>query len=139
MMRYFGFNYHPYRWRYTLDYVMAFFVPLEYLMTSIKLEYFAVALGLTMISPSLMIIAVFWALVKSYDYALDDSRKRKNNEIRQVVHLIQLNHLQSLKEMLERDPDLAKENYKKKSMNYWCKKYNNQEAHSLILNALHDK
>jgi hypothetical protein len=136
LVKYFGFRYHPYRLRYITDYVIAFFAPLEYLVSAQRPEFFIVGCIISLVSPSLMFFVIVWALLSSYQDALNDSRKRKDHEIQQVVLFIQQRHFQSLKEALDREPELALEMYKNHSMNYWCKRYNNPEAQTIIVKAI---
>lgn len=54
-------------------------------------------------------------------------------EVEQVVHFIQSNHLQSLTEAIESNPDLLYCDYKKQSLLSWCKYYNNTKALMVVI------
>lgn len=68
----------------------------------------------------------FWNLdLENYDHEKDYGSD--------LVYYIRSNQLQSLRELLEFDPSLSKIKYKRKSLTYWAKKYNNEKANSIIL------
>ena len=79
--------------------------------------------------------AVWVIIYQTYLGILKVNTYSKKNDS-SMVHLIQSNHLQSLKELLEHNPECAKNTYKNKSMLYWCKHYNNVQAHTMIVEFL---
>lgn len=56
--------------------------------------------------------------------------------LKEVVIHIRLKRIQSLKEMLEENPEILNEKYHQKSLLYWAKHHNNVQAHSLIISEL---
>lgn len=56
--------------------------------------------------------------------------------LEQTILFIQMNHLQSLTEAIEQNPELLYMDYKKKSLLYWCKHYKNTKAHTVILQLM---
>lgn len=54
--------------------------------------------------------------------------KEKPDKLEQLILFIHMNHLQSLAEAIESNPELLYCDYKKKSLPYWCKHYNNTKA-----------
>ena len=69
--------------------------------------------------------------VLEYDFKIN-----KSDYARELVTLIQHNHLQSLKERFEIDPNLVDLKYKKQSLLYWAKYYNNHRANTMIIELL---
>jgi hypothetical protein len=68
----------------------------------------------------------FWNLdLENYDHDKDYGSD--------LVYYIRSNQLQSLRELLEFDPSLSKIKYKRKTLTYWAKKYNNEKANTIIL------
>jgi hypothetical protein len=53
-------------------------------------------------------------------------------EIDQIILFIHMNHLQSLSDAIESNPQLLYCDYKKKSLIHWCKHYNNTNAIVMI-------
>ncbi|MBC7427897.1 MAG: hypothetical protein H7336_04740 [Bacteriovorax sp.] len=59
-------------------------------------------------------------------------------EIDRLILFIHMNHLQSLTEAIESNPQLLYCDYKKKSLTHWCKHYNNTKA-ILVINQMIQK
>ncbi len=51
----------------------------------------------------------------------------------EVVLYIQRNHLKSLSQAIESNPDLLYKEYKNQNLLMWCKHYNNSKAQSVVL------
>lgn len=59
-------------------------------------------------------------------------------ELEQLILFIHMNHLQSLTEAIESNPQLLYCDYKKKSLIHWCRHYNNTKA-ILVINQMTQK
>lgn len=59
--------------------------------------------------------------------------KRINCDLPEVVLFIQRNHLQSLSQAIESNPDILYSEYKNQNLLSWCKHYNNAKALSVII------
>jgi hypothetical protein len=59
-------------------------------------------------------------------------------EVEQLILFIHMNHLQSLTEAIESNPQLLYCDYKKKSLVHWCKHYNNTKA-ILVIHQMSQK
>ncbi len=83
--------------------------------------------------PPLLIIMPAYLLVVTHNQIEKERKILQPERLGKVILCIQMNHLQSLTEIFEEDPELLTLNYKKKSLHYWCKHYNNTKAHALII------
>ena len=81
-----------------------------------------------------VLIAFVWYRI--YSNSEDSNHFDKVTKAVELVTMIQLFHLQSLKEKLELDPTLATLNYKNKSLLYWSKYYENFRAHQMIIDHI---
>ena len=120
-------------------YAMALFAPFQLCLAE-KNATGAVAIVVgTFFFPPLLILFPVYLLMITHQQLLLEHERDQPERIGQVILCIQMNHLQTLTEMFEDDPELLTQKYKKKSLHFWCKHYNNTKAHALILELTKQK
>ena len=87
---------------------------------------------LSLFIPLLSIVAVVYLLFKINRRTVVQELKEQPQEIEQLILFIHMNHLQSLTEAIESNPQLLYMDYKKKSLWHWCNHYNNTKALMVI-------
>lgn len=85
-----------------------------------------------------VIFSIYYRTLSNFD-AHFEANFHKTQEAQFLVHLIQVHHVQSLKEKFIFDPELIYTTHKKKSLLYWAKHYNNLEAHKMIIELMKEK
>lgn len=83
----------------------------------------------------LVIFILYYRFLSTFGDAIDSFADR-DFEAQQLVHMIQSNHMQSLKEKFIINPNLVDSTYRRKSLLYWAKHYNNLVAHKMIIELL---
>ena len=122
------------------SYLIFFFFPMVYF----AVDRSPAVLILTLISfitaanenytPTLALVAlVMFRIYQSNENEFNEAKGWDGNEL---AYFIRIKHHLSLKERLKNDPHLAYSTYQKRSLLYWCKHYNNLEAHKILLEHL---
>ena len=120
-------------------YAMALFAPFQLCLIE-KNAGGAVAIVVgSFFFPPLLILFPPYLLMITHQQIKKEHELQQPERMGKVVLCIQMNHLQTLTEIFEDDPELLTQNYKKKSLHYWCKHYNNTKAHALILELAKQK
>ncbi len=116
-------------WKYVLNILF----PIE--ATLIKEEYWSVLFisCFAMFYPKLLLPIWIYLVYKTNFSIADEEIKQRPDEIEKLVLYIHMNHLQSLTEAIESNPQLLYCDYKKKSLLHWCKVYNNTKALSVVI------
>ncbi|MBC7537810.1 MAG: hypothetical protein H7281_03255 [Bacteriovorax sp.] len=123
-----------------IEYARFYFHPSKLLMNDSNI----ILLGLIIISIiyPLIILLVFFAIyyrVLSKFGDIIETQYDKGFEAQQIVYMIQKNHIQSLKEKFILNPNLIDVYFKKKSLLWWAKYYNNLPAHKMIIDLMKEK
>lgn len=93
---------------------------------------------LSLFVPLLSIVAIVYLMFKINRRTIVQELKEQPPEIEQLILFIHMNHLQSLTEAIESNPQLLYMDYKKKSLLHWCKHYNNTKA-LMVINQMTQK
>jgi hypothetical protein len=88
--------------------------------------------GITPVFPLVFVLAIPLVLVSIYHQIEEEYKAVTGYDVGKLVMQIQLGRTQSLSEALDERPEYLKQKYKKKSLIFWAKHYNNQKAHSII-------
>lgn len=86
--------------------------------------------------PVVWIFAFFYILFNTNIRIANRELSERPKELEQIVLFIQMNHLQSMTEAIETNPDLLYCTYKKNSLLYWCKYYNNTKALMVVIQLI---
>jgi hypothetical protein len=128
-----GLLYHPFRWNFLKEYVISLLAPFETAIAEKDTMGAIIIVTLTIFFPPLIILIPIYSFLNANQRITKQNDLNRPYEIVNIIHFIQQNHMQSLKEALERDLGLTQMLYKNKSMLFWCKHYNNLKAHSIVL------
>ena len=83
----------------------------------------------------LVVFAIYFRILAKFGDTVD-SLCNRGFEAQELVNMIQNNHMQSMKEKFINDPYLINCMYKKRSLLYWTKHYNNLQAHKMIIDLM---
>lgn len=86
--------------------------------------------------PAPFIIAIPLIFIHVYTSIESEYKNVTRETVSEAVVHIRLKRLQSLKEMLEENPEILNGKYKKKSLLYWARHHKNFQAHALIISEL---
>jgi hypothetical protein len=86
--------------------------------------------------PALFVLAIPLILIHTYTSIENEFKNVTKDKIKEVVICIRLKQFQSLKEMIEDNPEILKEKIDKKSLLYWAKHYKNLPAHALLIGEM---
>lgn len=87
---------------------------------------------ISLFQPKLFFLAIIYMALKTNRRVAERELKEQPSEVEQLILFIHMNHLQSLTEAIESNPQLLYCDYKKKSLLHWCKHYNNTKALMVI-------
>ena len=114
-------------------YFLAILFPVK--ASLIKEEYWSILfiLCFAIFYPKLILpVWIFMIYKTNFSVVSNNEIKQDPEEIEKLVLYIHMNHLQSLTEAIESNPQLLYCDYKKKSLLHWCKVYGNTKAFSVV-------
>ncbi len=88
---------------------------------------------ISLFQPKLLFLIVIYMAFKTNRRVAQEELNEQPKEVEQLILFIHMNHLQSLTEAIESNPQLLYCDYKKKSLLHWCKHYNNTKALMVII------
>ena len=120
--------------KYTIErYLMAFTLPIIALFFYKVLEICMADGDKFPLALPDIVVFIFPLLFFGVYYNIEiDYKKVDKYDVKKIVMLIQVKHLQELREELALKPEVIKCKYKNKSLIYWAKHYNNPQAHTII-------
>lgn len=86
--------------------------------------------------PILFILSIPIVFLYVYEGIEKEFQNVSRETFKEIIVYVRLKQNQSLKEKLEMNPEILKETYKKKSLLYWAKYYNNLQANSIIIKEM---
>ncbi len=131
-----GLTPHPSRLRNTKEYIYSLLLPFESSLTSNDIWGMVFILAVALFIPPLAWTIPIYVICKTNRRVAAKEKEEFPKEIEQAVLFIQMNHLQSLTEAIETNPNLLHAVYKKQSLLHWCKYYNNTKALMVVIQLL---
>lgn len=95
-----------------------------------------IVLILSFFYPKGFFLLVLMVLYRVYIKKEEEYLNHHERNLGTLIYYIKMKRNQSLSEILEKEPKLARLNYKNKSLLYWCKHYKNIPAHKIILTSI---
>jgi hypothetical protein len=92
--------------------------------------------GLAPSLPAVFLFAIPLIFVNIYNNIEEEYKNVSSNTLKDIIVHIRLKQSQSLIEKLECNPEILKENYKKKSLLYWAHHYKNTQANAIIIDIM---
>lgn len=118
-----------------LEYLVFLYSPHSYVFIDMTFPH-ALVLFLSFIYPKGFFLLILMVLYRVYVKKEEEYLNHHERNVGTLIYYIKMKRNQSLSEILEKEPKLARLNYKSKSLLYWCKHYKNIHAHKIILTSI---